>query len=142
MTTGNKRREAPVYAANFKIITVGESMAGKTSIINRFTENAEPEQTTASIGVQFSIKKVDYEGKKIKLTIYDTAGQERYASLTFSYYKLANAVVLVFDCTSELSFKRVEKWFRDIQNNANTDIFIVLVANKIDLKDKRVIQKE
>ena len=76
-------------------------MAGKTSIINRFTEGEKPDQTQASIGVNFLIKKVDYNDKKIKLTLYDTAGQERYASLALSYYKLANSVVLVFDCINE-----------------------------------------
>ena len=110
-------------------------MAGKTSIIHWYTEGSKSDQTQASIGVSFSIKKVDYNDKKIKLTIYDTAGQERYASLSVSYFKLANAVVLVFDCTAEQSFKKVEKWLKDIQENANPDIFTILVGNKVDLVD-------
>ena len=78
----------------------------------------------------------------LKLTIYDTAGQERYACLSMNYFKQAHAVTIVYDCTSQSSFNQIEKWCQDIDEKAQQGVLQILVCNKIDLLHQRVITSE
>mmetsp|Transcript_75566 Transcript_75566/g.104546 ORF Transcript_75566/g.104546 Transcript_75566/m.104546 type:complete len:139 (+) Transcript_75566:111-527(+) len=96
----------------------------------------------ATIGVEFGTKQVTVKNSQIRAQIWDTAGQERYKAITNSYYRNAVGALLVFDLTCRKSFESCRKWFEEIREHAEPDIFIVLVGNKYDLADKRVIYSD
>ena len=120
---------------SFKVVLVGESGVGKTSIITQFIEqqfNEDPQSTTCGA---FSRKSVICdETKEIKFEIWDTAGQERYRSLTRMYYKDANAAILVYDITRKESYEQVKSyWYEEIKENSSPNIILVIAGNKADL---------
>ncbi|KAG2427245.1 hypothetical protein HYH02_014649 [Chlamydomonas schloesseri] len=92
-----------------------------------------------TIGIDFKIKKVDVEGKLVKLQIWDTAGQERFRTITSAYYRGAQGILLVYDITDEASFNNVRNWMRNIEQHASDNVNKILVGNKLDLAEKRVV---
>merc|ERR1711971_960028 len=96
----------------------------------------------STIGIDFKIKTIELRGKKIKLQIWDTAGQERFHTITTSYYRGAMGIMLVYDITNSKSFDNIAKWLRNIQEHANEDVEKMILGNKCDMEDKRVISKE
>ena len=92
--------------------------------------------------IQFGAKKVEMYGIKIKNQIWDTAGQERYKSITNSYYKGAKGALVVYDITKKDTFQNVSKWINELRMNGDKDVIIVLVGNKSDLEEDRVITLE
>uniref|UniRef100_A0A286Y0B2 small monomeric GTPase n=2 Tax=Boreoeutheria TaxID=1437010 RepID=A0A286Y0B2_CAVPO len=92
-------------------------------------------------GIDFKIKTVELQGKKIKLQIWDTAGQERFHTITTSYYRGAMGIMLVYDITNGKSFENISKWLRNIDEHANEDVERMLLGNKCDMDDKRVVPK-
>uniref|UniRef100_A0A8C2TQK4 Ras-related protein Rab-1 n=1 Tax=Coturnix japonica TaxID=93934 RepID=A0A8C2TQK4_COTJA len=92
-------------------------------------------------GIDFKIKTVELQGKKIKLQIWDTAGQERFHTITTSYYRGAMGIMLVYDITNAKSFENISKWLRNIDEHANEDVERMLLGNKCDMEDKRVVPK-
>lgn len=90
--------------------------------------------------MKFNFKELN--NKKIKVTLVDTAGQERFGAVTANFYRGAHCILFCYDCTVEQTFKKVENWFRKVNEQASTDIMKVLVANKIDLEDQRVISRD
>ena len=92
------------------------------------------------IGIDFKIKEVDIEGKNVKLQIWDTAGQDRFKSITKTYYKGSQGIVLVYDVTDIESFNKIQHWMKQIDNNANKNVRKVLCGNKCD-KEGRVVNK-
>ena len=108
----------------FKIVILGETGVGKTSIISQYIDSIFQEDLQATTGGSFSSKTYTYDnGKLLKLEIWDTAGQERYRSLTKMFYKDAGAAVLVYDITSNFSFEELKNyWVREIKDNAPKDI--------------------
>ena len=123
---------------DFSVILVGDSYVGKTSILKKFINDEFSEETKCTINVDFCCKylKID-KNLYAKLIIHDTAGQERYRSLTRSYYKNAKGIILVFDLTNENSFLKLNKWINEISENTE-DVVIFLVGNKADLNDRKV----
>ena len=122
----------------FTVIIVGDSNVGKTCILKKFMDGVFPEKTQCNINVDFSTKnlKID-KNLYAELKIFDTAGQEKYRSITRSYYHQADGIILVFDLTNENSFIKLNKWINDI--NENTDnVEIILVGNKTDLIDRKI----
>lgn len=93
-------------------------------------------------GIDFKIKTVELRGKKIKLQIWDTAGQERFHTITTSYYRGAMGIMLVYDITNERSFENIVKWLRNIDEHANEDVEKMILGNKCDMEDKRIVSKE
>uniref|UniRef100_A0A803SZC7 small monomeric GTPase n=1 Tax=Anolis carolinensis TaxID=28377 RepID=A0A803SZC7_ANOCA len=91
--------------------------------------------------IDFKIKTVELQGKKIKLQIWDTAGQERFHTITTSYYRGAMGIMLVYDITNAKSFENISKWLRNIDEHANEDVERMLLGNKCDMDDKRVVPK-
>ena len=128
----------------FKIITLGNSGVGKTSIIKRYVFNQFDQSAISSIGVIFSFKDVligGDENKKVKLKLIDTAGEEKYRSLSKTYYKNAEAVLFVFALNNEESFTEITDWLKTFKENSNTiEIPKYLIGNKSDLE--RVIDNE
>ncbi|KAF8781927.1 Ras-related protein Rab-10 like protein [Argiope bruennichi] len=94
------------------------------------------------MGIDFKIKTLDIKGKKIKLQIWDTAGQERFYTITTSYYRGAMGIMLVYDITNPKSFDNIAKWLRNIDEHANEDVEKMILGNKCDMEDKRMISKE
>eukprot|EP00762_Andalucia_godoyi_P006346 ANDGO_05851.mRNA.1 Ras-related protein RABC1 len=121
------------YDSLFKVLLVGDSGVGKSSILLRYTEDSFEDEVPATIGVDFKTKFVDVRNKKIKLTIWDTAGQERFRTLTSSYYRNAQGVILVYDVGKRDTFENVVSWLREVDTYKNVPhIVLLLVANKID----------
>jgi len=122
----------------FKVIVLGDTGVGKSSILQRYTDDLFDLNTPSTIGVDFFTKKeiFEYKGKNIavKLNIFDTAGHEAYRSITRSYYNLSHAVILVYDIARESSLRSVEYWLYDIRRYLDIDnLEIILVGNKTDL---------
>ena len=124
-----------------KLLLIGESSVGKTSIMFRFSDGMFSYSNIPTIGIDFKIKTVEIDGKKVKLQIWDTSGQERFDAITRQYYRGAMGIILVYDITFAKSFARTEKWIRNIQENAGNDVKKVLLGNKCDMENNRVISK-
>ncbi|KAI1166362.1 ras family-domain-containing protein [Nemania serpens] len=112
-----------------KILLIGPSGAGKSA---HCEDHFDPESTTATIGIDFKTKKLAVRGKAYKLNIFDTAGQERFRTLSTSYYRGAHGVILVYDVSNKKSFASMEKWFDEARLNANPDAVLYLVGSKLD----------
>ena len=125
----------------FKILIIGESRVGKTCFLLRYAENSFVANHLLTIGIDFKIKVIEIEGKSIKLQIWDTAGQDRFRTITKTYYKGSHGVILVYDVCDERSFGNVKNWVNQIEQNAKSSICKVLVGNKCD-KAERVITEE
>ena len=126
----------------FKIVLVGDSGVGKTNILSRFVRDIFTEDSKTTIGVEFATKTMTIKNKVVRMQIWDTAGQERYRAITNSYYRGANAAMVVFDITNSVSFKDVPKWLNEIRNNTDSaSIPIMLIANKSDLASSRSVRE-
>ena len=124
----------------FKIILVGNTGTGKTSILYSFiNERIDPMSISPTIGIDFGTKKIHMENKMIKLNIWDTAGLEKYSSITRSYFRNIAAAIIVFDLTNYTSFLNVYNWYSEIKANClNRDVQFLLVGNKSD-KENRIM---
>ncbi|CDR96311.1 Rab1b, putative [Babesia bigemina] len=140
------------YDHLFKIIIIGDSGAGKSSLLLRFAvspsthrhiamqDDTYSESYMSTIGVDFKIKTVKIDNATIKLQIWDTAGQERFRTITSTYYRGAHGIITVYDVTSRVSFESVKKtWLTDIEKYSNANITKILIGNKIDLEDQRAV---
>jgi small GTP-binding protein len=126
----------------FKIVIVGDTGVGKTNLVKRFVYKTYNENTEATIGVEFFSNNYLINDILCKIDLWDTGGQERYKSITSAYYKGASGAIIVYDVTSSTTFNNVEKWLQEIKERASRDIKIIMVGNKTDLENKRVISKE
>ena len=126
----------------FKIIIIGNSSTGKTKLIERYITNNFDENSQPTLGFETHNKEFQIEQDKITAQIWDTAGQEKFGSLTASYYKNAKGAFVVYDITDKASFEKVEQLVVNIKNGSDKNIYIMLVGNKKDLEDGRVITKE
>ncbi|XP_028290832.1 ras-related protein Rab-18a [Gouania willdenowi] len=124
-----------------KILIIGESGVGKSSLLLRFTEDTFDPEQSATIGVDFKVKTISVDGNKAKLAIWDTAGQERFRTLTPSYYRGAQGVILVYDVTRRETFTKLDNWLNELETYCTrNDLVKMLVGNKID-KEKRVLDR-
>jgi Ras-related protein Rab-10 len=130
------------YDLLFKLLLIGDSGVGKTCVLFRFSDDTFNTTFISTIGIDFKIKTVELQGKKIKLQIWDTAGQERFHTITTSYYRGANGILLVYDITNPKSFDNISKWLRNINEHASEDVERMLIGNKCDMEEKRLISKE
>ena len=126
---------------NLKILIIGDSFVGKTCLLLRYCDGECPEVHMATIGVEFKDKKINLNGKEIKLQIWDTSGQERFRSITQNFYRNADGIIFVFDVTKIDTFTHIKDWLLDSQVE-DLDLKKILVGNKIDLAENRVIDKE
>ncbi len=121
------------YDYIFKIVLVGNTICGKTSIVDRFSKNSFKTDPGITIGVDFGEKIVDINNVKVKFQIWDTAGQETFRTITRSYYSNVALAIIVFDITNKQSLNSVDGWIAEIKKNSHNDTLIVLAGNKIDL---------
>jgi Ras-related protein Rab-18 len=127
-----------------KLILVGDSGVGKTSMLLRFVEGEwQDGETRSTVGVDLKVKMMNFRGTKLKLTIWDTAGQERFRTLTSAYYRGAHGIILVYDITDRKSFENVKEWLAEVDIYSTHDNVVkMLVGNKIDKESERVVSKE
>ena len=125
----------------YKIITLGDTFAGKSCIVNRFVQN-EFENLSNTIGVDFFAKDFTFKDTTIKLQIYDTSGQEQFKSITANYYKRADGILFVFDLTREETFQNIQFWINEMKDQSDdfTKVGLVLLGNKSDLVDAKKVE--
>ncbi|ESO95299.1 hypothetical protein LOTGIDRAFT_117008, partial [Lottia gigantea] len=121
----------------FKVVFIGDSGVGKSSFIHRFCNDSFKDKFAATIGVDFQIKTVEQDGHIIALQLWDTAGQERFRSITKQYFRKADGVVVMYDITSETSFKNVRNWMISVKEGCDEGTVLVVVGNKTDLLDDK-----
>ena len=132
-------KDSEDYEFIFKVLLLGNSNVGKSSLFLRFVDDIWNDTFVPTIGVDFKIKTFDIDEKKIKMQIWDTAGQERFKNIIASYYRGAHGILLLYDVTDRDSFKNLNNWLIEIEKNANKNVLKILIGNKTDLEDKRVI---
>ena len=130
------------YDLMFKILLLGDSGVGKSSLLLRYTKNEFISDLRSTIGVEFALKYITIDNFQLKVQIWDTAGMERYRSITNAYYKGAKGVIVVYDICRQKSFENVDKWIDDFKSKADDDAVILLIGNKSDLDEKREVSKE
>ena len=138
MSEISQRKEIPKY----KIIFLGDQGTGKSCILNRFVEDKFDDNYQATIGLDFQSKNVKIDNQDVHLLLYDTAGQEKFRSLIPMYTRDANIIILVYDITRKESFNHIPDWINGLTNVNFDNVIFVLVGNKIDLDDKREVNKE
>jgi len=126
---------------SYKIVLVGDTGVGKSSIATQFANNEFSDFQESTIGAAFFTKSIEIDGTSYKIDVWDTAGQERYHSLTPMYYRGAKIALIVFDITNLLSYEKMKQWSSEIKNSVN-NIVITIVGNKIDLEHRRKVSKE
>ncbi|MCJ1375434.1 GTP-binding protein of the rab/ypt [Loxospora ochrophaea] len=141
MSTGSRPR---ARFAQFKLVLLGESAVGKSSLVLRFVKDQFDDYRESTIGAAFLTQTIALDDNTtVKFEIWDTAGQERYKSLAPMYYRNANCAVVVYDITQASSLDKAKSWVKELQRQANENIIIALAGNKLDLvtehPDKRVI---
>ena len=126
---------------NIKLILVGDSEVGKSTILLNYTENYFCEEMMATIGLENKVKTINIRGLKAKLQIWDTAGQEKFSSLTKGFFRNTDGILLVFDLTNNKSFNNIKKWINEVENNSDNKTKKILVGNKVDMKDNIQVSK-
>ncbi|GFH09990.1 uncharacterized protein HaLaN_05227, partial [Haematococcus lacustris] len=130
------------YDYLFKVVLIGDSGVGKSNLLSRFTRNEFCLESKSTIGVEFATRSISVDGKTIKAQIWDTAGQERYRAITSAYYRGAVGALLVYDITKNPTFENVERWLKELRDHADSNIVIMLVGNKSDLRHLRCVLTE
>jgi len=126
----------------FKLVLLGESAVGKSSLVLRFVKGQFHEYQESTIGAAFLTQTVCLDDTTVKFEIWDTAGQERYHSLAPMYYRGAQAAIVVYDITNPDTFERAKNWVKELQRQARSDIVIALSGNKSDLANRRMVEYE
>ncbi|KAJ8391980.1 hypothetical protein AAFF_G00082900 [Aldrovandia affinis] len=124
----------------FKIVLVGNSSVGKTSLLRRFCDGCFHPGTSATVGIDYSVKTITVENSRVALQMWDTAGQERYRSITKQFFRKADGVVIMYDITAEQTFTAVRQWLNSAQEGAGEDIPIMLLGNKMDKPSEREVE--
>ncbi|XP_072549442.1 RAB3D, member RAS oncogene family, b isoform X1 [Salminus brasiliensis] len=126
----------------FKLLIIGNSSVGKTSFLFRYADDSFTSAFVSTVGIDFKVKTVFRNNKRIKLQIWDTAGQERYRTITTAYYRGAMGFLLMYDITNQDSFSAVQDWATQIKTYSWDNAQVILVGNKCDLEDDRLIPTE
>jgi len=134
-----KNSNSNAFDYNSKILLIGDSSVGKTSVMMRFVNDKFSSSFITTIRIDFVAKIIDVAGSKIKLQIWDTAGQERFRAITTSYFKGANIVIIIYDVCDESSFENVKYWMQTINDSGCDYSGVILVGNKIDMESSRQI---
>jgi small GTP-binding protein len=130
------------YDYLFKVVLIGDSGVGKSNLLSRFTRNQFNLESKSTIGVEFATRSIKCDNKTIKAQIWDTAGQERYRAITSAYYRGAVGALLVYDISKAVTYENVERWLNELRDHADSNIVIMLVGNKSDLRHLRAVPTE
>jgi len=140
MSAANK---VPGRLYQFKLVLLGESAVGKSSLVLRFVKDQFDDYKESTIGAAFLTQTISLDDSTtVKFEIWDTAGQERYKSLAPMYYRNANCAVVVYDITQASSLDKAKAWVKELQRQADPNIVIALAGNKCDLAARRAIETE
>ena len=127
----------------YKVLLLGDSSVGKSCLLLRFCDNCFQEAHLTTIGLDFRVKAINLDNnRKVKIQIWDTAGEDRFRSITRNYYKGAKGILLIFDVTDKESFAHIKDWVERIHDESPEGITICLIGNKIDRNEDRVISNE
>ncbi|KAF2070129.1 hypothetical protein CYY_008552 [Polysphondylium violaceum] len=127
----------------YKILLIGDSDVGKTSIVKRFSDDEFKEDLLCTIGVEFKMKSLNIDDQNITLCIWDTAGQEKFRALISSYYRGAHGIILTYDVTKRETFNNLQYWLNEIESfSTRSDVVMLLVGNKIDKENREVSREE
>jgi small GTP-binding protein len=121
----------------FKLLILGESGVGKTCMLLRFAENVFDSDCLSTIGVDFKVKQIEMDGKRVRLQIWDSAGQERFRNITSSYYRNCSGIIIVYDVTKLESFNKVTEWISEVRRFVPA-VPLIVVGNKCELEDRQV----
>lgn len=124
----------------FKYLLIGDSGVGKSSLLLRFADDVFSDTYISTIGVDFKIRTVKVEDKIVRLQIWDTAGQDRFKTITSSFYRGAHGIMLVYDVTDMESFQHVSTWLNEVDRYGGSEVTMILVGNKSELNSKRVVE--
>jgi len=125
--------------SKIQILLLGDSGAGKSSLVLRFADDEFQEDFQPTIGIDFKLRTLEINNQTVKVQVWDTAGQERFRTLTHSYFHKADGIVLVYDVTNDQSFKNISRWMEDIKSQSKEGVDVILVGNKVDLEEKRQV---
>ena len=125
-----------------KFVMIGESSVGKTCMIMRYIDNTFTESFLTTVGVDFRVKVIAIDGRDVAIQIWDTAGQEQFHTITKSYFRGADGIVLCFDLTASLTLVRTRHWMDSINESAAKSVNVVLVGNKSDKGGRQVSEEE
>lgn len=125
-----------------RVVTIGDTSVGKTSIITRLIQGRFNENEKTTIGAMFLLHQEKVEGATLEMQIWDTAGQEKFKSLGPIYYRGAVAAIVVFDWTCETSFTNIGEWVKAFLESCGTDASIILIGNKSDLESEYQVELE
>jgi Ras-related protein Rab-1A len=126
----------------YKILLLGDSSVGKTCFLLRFTEDTFTDNHISTIGVDYKLKIINSGDKIVKLQVWDTAGQDRFRSITKNYFRGSHGIILIYDITSTNSFNNIKTWLQQIREALGNTVIILLVGNKLDLEQNRRVSKE
>jgi Ras-related protein Rab-11A len=121
------------------VVLIGDSGVGKSNLLSRFTRNEFNLDSKSTIGVEFATRSIQVDSKTIKAQIWDTAGQERYRAITSAYYRGAVGALLVYDISKHQTYDNVNRWLKELRDHADSNIVIMLVGNKSDLRHLRAV---
>ncbi|OMJ67489.1 hypothetical protein SteCoe_35327 [Stentor coeruleus] len=130
------------YDYLFKVLLIGDSAVGKTSVLLRYVDDTFNPEFQTTIGVDFKISTFQLNGKVIKLQLWDTAGQDRFKNIVASYYRGAHGIILAFDITNATSFQNITRWYDESQNYLQKSVPKLLLGNKADLNSQRAVKTE
>jgi len=119
----------------FKLLLIGDSSVGKSSLLLRFCDNLFQEGTVNLTSVDFKTKNLTIDGKTVSLQVWDTAGQERFRTITSSFYRGAHGIIVVYDISDQTTFNNVKLWMQEIQRYASAGVCKMLVGNKVDMAE-------
>ena len=126
----------------YKVLLLGDSTVGKTCFLLRYCDKTFQEAHLSTIGLDYRLKNMTLaSGKKIKLQIWDTAGQDRFRAITKNYYKGANGIIIIYDVTNPQTYENVKIWITQIREEANPNVIIYLAGNKIDVDEEEKLVK-
>jgi len=130
------------YDYLIKLMLIGDSGVGKSSLLLRFSDDSFDMNCTPTIGIDFKLRTIELDGKKIKLQLLDTAGQERFKTITTAHYRNAMGILLVYDITNKQSFDNITDWLKNIEKHTSQAPNKILVGNKTDLAAQRKVSTE
>lgn len=125
----------------FKCLLIGDSGVGKSALLLRFCDRLFNSTYITTIGVDFKIRTITVNGATVKLQIWDTAGQEKFRTITSTYYRGAHGIMIVYDVTSRESFENVKMWIKEVQNHAGPSVVRWLIGAKIDLRTPEMVSE-
>lgn len=130
------------YDMQIKLLMIGDSGVGKTCLLLRYANDSFSPTFITTIGIDFKIKNIQVDDTRIKLQIWDTAGQERFRTITTSYFRGAQGILLVYDVTDRRSFESIRNWISQINQHADVHVNKILIGNKCDMLDEKVVSTE